>query len=139
MAYKDITRDQFVPKADQLNFIQIVVDFSKKLPVDQTLNITTYTDGAKIALPVQKMKISAWATDVRTAEGTAATADIGITGALTQWHDDLDINAVAVTASLGAELSVDNSAGDKFITIKPSVDLDTAKLHLSFTYKVIDK
>lgn len=139
MAYKEITRDQFSPEANRLNFAQIIADFGNKQVIDTTLNITTYADGAKLALPIGKLKLSAFATDVRTAEGSAVTADIGVTGSLTLWHNDLDLNATGITASSGAETQIDNSAGDVFITIKPTTDLDKAKLHLSFTCKVIDK
>ena len=142
MSYKDITRDQFNPRADVVNFVQNVVDFSatsSSAGRDTTINITTYTDGGKIALPIGKFKLSAFATDVRTAVGSAATANIGITGSLTLWHSALDINATGITASSGAETLVDNSAGDVFITIKPSVSVSTGKIHISFSCKVMDK
>lgn len=139
MAYKEITRDQFNPKADQVNFVILITDFSKASPIDQTLNITTYSDGAKLALPLAKIRMSNFRTNVLTAEGAAVTADIGVTGALTQWHNDLDLNATGLTSSSGAEIELDNTAGDKFITIKPTTNLDAAKLQLSFDIRVVDR
>ena len=139
MANKNIRINAFNPIAGVVNVDQVVVDFTYKKQTDNIDNSLGSSDVGLIDLPIGVVRIEKFVTKVRTAEGAATTADIGYTGAANYFHNDLDINAIAETASSAAVIEIDNTAGDKFITITPSAAVDAAKMLLLVHMVIVDR
>lgn len=139
MGTKEIRINAFNPIAGVVNVDQIVVDFTYKKQSDNIDNNIANGDTALITLPIGKVRIEKFVTKVRTAEGAATTADIGYTGSANYFHNDLDINAVAETASAANPVEIDNTAGDKYITITPSAAVDAAKMLLLVHMVIVDR
>ena len=68
---------------------------------------------------------------VNTAEGGAATLDVGDEDLITRFETDADINAIGVTPTLDATKEYTAS---KEIRIQPSADLDTAIFSVAVEY-----
>jgi len=136
---KDIRKNAFNPIASVINVDQVQVDFSYK---NQEFNLDfslASGDTGRITLPVGKIRIKGLTTQVKTAEGSAATIDVGYTGSAAYFHNDLDVNAVAETISSAAVIEIDNSANDKYLTILANAALANAKLLLLVEEILVDR
>jgi len=139
MANKNIRINAFNPVSGLVNVDQVVVDFTYKKSTDNIDNSLGSSDVGIIELPKAVVRIEKFVSKVRTAEGAATTADIGYTGSAAYFHNDLDINAVAETTSAANPVEIDNTAGDKYITITPSAAVDAAKMLLLVHMVIVDR
>lgn len=136
---KEIRKNAFNPNSGVLNVDQVQVDFSYK-NTEFNLDFSLASgDTGKISLPKAKVRIEGLVTQVKTAEGSAATVDVGYTGSAAYFHNDLDVNALAETASSAAVVEIDNTAGDKYITILANAALANAKLLIIVKEIIIDR
>lgn len=139
MANKNIRINGFVPKSNVMNIDQIEVDFSYKKSMTDKVCALGASDVGIIDLPVAVLRIYKFETIVGTAEGDTLTCDVGYTGSTAYFHNDLDFNSAATTASSANVVTIDNTAADKYITITPSAACDTAKATLIMHYIIIDR
>ena len=75
-------------------------------------------------------------TSVTTAEGSAATLDIGDTDLITRFETNADMNATGVTPALDATIEY---TAEKEIRIQPSANLSTAVFSIAMEFLVLDK
>lgn len=136
---KDIRKNAFNPIAGVINVDQVQVDFSYK-NTEFNLDFSLASgDTGRISLPKAKVRIKGLTTQVKTKEGSAATIDVGYTGSAAYFHNDLDVNAVAETISNAAVVEIDNTAGDKYLTILANAALANAKLLIIVEEIIIDR
>lgn len=136
---KEIRKNAFNPITGVVNVDQIQVDFSYR-NTEFNLDFSLASgDTGKISLPKAKIRLSGLVTQVKTVEGSAAPVDIGHTDSAAYFHNDLDVNVLAETASSAADVEIDNTAGDKFITILANAALANAKLLIIVKEIVIDR
>jgi hypothetical protein len=115
-------------------------------PMGQMVQRTRYFDasseGLTGAVEYQIMRVPAGATiwkvrtNVQTAEGDAGSLDIGTTGSsATDFEDDADLNSADITESSDDILHITSA---DWITMTPSITLDTAKFYVTIYYDMED-
>jgi len=106
---------------------------------ENTLNFATTNAGAADTVDVLTLPkgavITAGVLSVKTAEGGAATVDLGDPGSPTRYTSNADANAVAVTV-FGAVPFL-NSA-ETILTLTADAALDAAVIEISCTYYIME-
>lgn len=117
---------------DRMSVIEIDLDFAKIAAARAAASATALaaTDTLVIGtLPKGAATIAGAITVVR-AEGAAGTVDVGITGALTLFGNDVSVNSAVGTTAGGAGAAYATADTDIVMTINTNA-IDTARIKVS--------
>lgn len=124
--------NQLLPSVQKLGTEVVKAEHEVSFVVDPTV---TADDLGVLTLPAGA-RVTSLTANVKTAEGGAATCDVGIRGGTaTQFLSNLDANATGVTHSTSPDY-LNTSGDEEIIEISPDADLDAAVIQIICTYAV---